>query len=152
MVQAGRSAGDERTQCQQQADALVQLCDTALASASLPALRGHKAQVIVEIDAEDLLGPGADEMGFGATISAARARWLACDGQVTRIVMGPGGVPLDYLRTVRLFPAHVRRGGVGRRLRVRRLRGPERRPDGRWRTWRPDGTEMRTGPRLDAAA
>ena len=22
----------------------------------------------------------------------------------------------------------------------------ERRPDGRWRTWRPDGTEIRTGP------
>ena len=22
----------------------------------------------------------------------------------------------------------------------------ERQPDGRWRTWRPDGTEIRTGP------
>ena len=32
LVQAGRSAGDERTRAQQQADALVQLCDNALAS------------------------------------------------------------------------------------------------------------------------
>ncbi len=48
-------------------------------------------------------------MGFGAQISAARARWLACDGQVTRIVMGPDGVPLDHGRTVRLLPPHVRR-------------------------------------------
>ena len=28
---------------------------------------------------------------------------------VTRIVMGPDGVPLDHGRTVRLFPPHVRR-------------------------------------------
>jgi Domain of unknown function (DUF222) len=85
LVQAGRSAGDERTRAQQQADAFVQLCDNALASGQLPILRGHKPQVIVKIDAEDLTdpatGPDAAEMGFGAVISAARARWLACDGR-----------------------------------------------------------------------
>ncbi len=79
----------------------------------LPVLRGHKPQVIVKIDAEDLVDPGtgrgAAETGFGATISAARARWLACDGQITRIVMGPDGMPLDHGRTLRLFPPHVRR-------------------------------------------
>jgi hypothetical protein len=48
-------------------------------------------------------------MGFGAVISAARARWLACDGQVTRVVMGPEGMPLDYGRSLRLAPPHVRR-------------------------------------------
>ncbi|MGY1679238.1 DUF222 domain-containing protein [Geodermatophilus sp. SYSU D01176] len=113
LVQAGRAAGDERTRAQQQADALVQLCDNQLAAGSLPILRGHKPQVIVKIDLEDLADPsvgvGAGEMGFGATISAARARWLACDGQVTRIVMGPDGMPLDYGRTLRLVPPHVRR-------------------------------------------
>jgi hypothetical protein len=99
LLQAGRCAGDERTRSQQLADALVQLCDNALAAGNLPVLRGHKPQVIVKIDAEDLtdpaIGPGAGAMGFGATISAARARWLACDGQVTRVVMGPDGMPLD---------------------------------------------------------
>jgi hypothetical protein len=79
----------------------------------LPVLRGHKPQIIVTINAEDLFGPdtnaGAGEMGFGATISAARARWLACDGAVTRIVMGPDGMPLDHGRTLRLVPPHVRR-------------------------------------------
>ncbi|WP_100500645.1 DUF222 domain-containing protein, partial [Geodermatophilus chilensis] len=108
LVQAGRGAGDERTRAQQQADALVQLADNALASGALPTLRGHKPQVIVKIDAEDLVNPatgrGAADMGFGAMISAARARWLACDGQVSRIVMGPDGMPLDHGRTVRLFP------------------------------------------------
>ena len=112
LVQAGRCSGDERTRAQQQADVLVQLCDNALASGQLPVLRGHKPQVIVEVALEDLAdpatGPGAAEMGFGA-ISAARARWIACDGQVTRIVMGPDGLPLDVGRSMRLVPPPIRR-------------------------------------------
>ena len=195
LLQAGRCAGDERTRSQQLADALVQLCDNALAAGSLPVLRGHKPQVIVRIIAEDLTdpttGPGAGEMGFGATISAARARWLACDGAVTRIVMGPDGMPLDYGRTVRLVPPHVRRAAEVRdggcvfagcgaptfwcdvhhllewinggetslensallcerhHTKVHHGFGVERQPDGRWRTWRPDGTEIRIGPPID---
>jgi Domain of unknown function (DUF222) len=192
LVQAGRCAGDERTRAQQLADALVQLCDNALAAGSLPILRGHKPQVIVTIGIEDLVDPGvgrgAADMGFGATVSAARARWLACDGQVTRIVLGPDGVPLEHGRTVRLFPAHVRRAAEVRdggcvfagcaaptwwcdvhhllewvnggatdldnaallcerhHTKVHHGFRVERRPDGRWRTWRPDGTQIRTGP------
>jgi hypothetical protein len=192
VLQAGRCAGDERTRSQQQADAFVQLCDNQLASGSLPVLRGHKPQVVVKIDAEDLFGPGtnsgAAETGFGAAISAARARWLACDGQVTRIVMGPDGMPLDYGRTLRLVPPHVRRAAEVRdggcvftgcgapthwcdvhhllewinggetnldnsallcerhHTKVHHGFRVERQPDGRWRTWRPDGTEIRIGP------
>jgi hypothetical protein len=203
VVQAGRCAGDERTRTQQLADALVQLCDNQLAAGNLPVLRGHKPQVIVTIGAEDLFGPdsdpGAGELGFGATISAARARWLACDGAVTRIVMGPDGVPLDHGRTVRLVPPHVRRAAEVRdggcvftgcaapthwcdvhhlvewinggetslensallcerhHTKVHHGFRVERQPDGRWRTWRPDGTEIligpqRTGPPLVTAA
>src|SRR3954471_13129268 len=92
IVQASRPKGDERTRAQQNADALVQLCDNQLAAGSLPTLRTHKPHVIVLIDAEALAdtistGPGAAETGFGARISAARARWLACDGVISRIVM-----------------------------------------------------------------
>ena len=69
---------------------------------------------IVAIDAEDLAdstatGPGAGKTGFGARISAARTRWLACDGSISRIVMGPDGQPLDVGRTQRVVPAHIRR-------------------------------------------
>ena len=195
LVQAGRCAGDERTRHQQQADALVQLCDNALASGSLPILRGHKPQVIVKIGVEDLTDPatgrGAGAMGFGAAISAARARWLACDGQVTRIVMGPDGMPLDYGRSMRLVPPHVRRAAEVRdggcvfagcgaptwwcdvhhlvewinggetslensallcerhHTKVHHGFRVERQQDGRWRTWRPDGTEIRIGPPID---
>ncbi|SNS80891.1 protein of unknown function [Geodermatophilus pulveris] len=194
IVQAGRCAGDERTRSQQQADALVQLSDNQLASGGLPVLRTVKPHVVVTVDVEDLADPatgaGADaaQLGSGALISAARARWLACDGAVTRIVMGPDGLPLDVGRTQRVVPAHLRRA-VERRDRHCVFAGcgapawwcdvhhvlewanggdtsvensallcerhhtklhhgfrVQRRPDGRWHTWRPDGTEIRTGP------
>src|SRR4051812_988046 len=114
IVQASRPKGDERTRAQQNADALVQLCDNALAAGTLPTLRTQKPHVVVAVDAEDLTdtttcGPGAATMGFGSRISAARARWLACDGSISRIVMGPDGQPLDVGRTRRVVPAHIRR-------------------------------------------
>jgi hypothetical protein len=151
-------------------------------------LRGSKPQVIVTIPLADLVDlavlPGAGRTGYGAEISAARARMLACDGNITRIVIGPEGQPLEEGRTKRLFPPHLRRAievrdhhcvfagcdapsfwcdvhhlihwahdgetdldngallcerhhtKVHHGFRVTRL------PDGRWRTWRPDGTEI----------
>ena len=71
-------------------------------------------------------GPGAARTGFGARISAARARWLACDGTISRIVMGPDGLPLDVGRTQRVVPAAHPPGrrAARRALRVRRLRRP----------------------------
>src|SRR4051812_45068191 len=101
-VQAGRCAGDDRTRGQQHADALVQLCDNALASGTLPQLRKVKPHVIVRIDLDDLVDPatghGTATLASGATISAARARWLACDGGIARIVFGPDGTVLDLGR------------------------------------------------------
>ena len=76
-------------------------------------LRTVKPQVIVTIPLEDLVDPatgaGAATTGSGATISAARARWVACDAGITRVVLDPDGVPLDYGRTKRLVPAGLRR-------------------------------------------
>ena len=77
---------------QRQGDALVQLADNILAGGRLPILRTVTPQVLVTIGIEDLLdpvtGPAAERLGFGATISAARARWLACDGTITKVHHG----------------------------------------------------------------
>ena len=112
-MQADRPAGDNRTRSQQLADALVQAADVALASGKLPILRTVKPHVVVTIPLNDFadptIGPGAARTGFGAQISAARARWLACDGNVTRIVIGPEGQPLDLGRDKRITPPHLRR-------------------------------------------
>ena len=114
IVQATRPAGDDRSRVQQNADALVQLCDNALASGGLPTLRTVRPHLVVTIDAEDLTdttstGPGAARTGFGARISAARARWLACDATISRMVLGPDGLPLDVGRDKRVVPPHIRR-------------------------------------------
>jgi hypothetical protein len=76
-------------------------------------LRTVKPHVIVTLGIADLMdpatGPGAGTTGFGATLSAARARWLACDATITRIVLDPDGQPLDVGRSKRVVPAHLRR-------------------------------------------
>ncbi|MGR7025902.1 DUF222 domain-containing protein [Geodermatophilus sp. URMC 62] len=187
-VQAGRPAGDERSRAQRLGDALVQLADHALAAGGLPTLRTVKPHVAVVIDLHDLAdpatGPEAGRMGFGAVISAARARWLACDATVSRVVMGPDGAPIDLGREQRLADRHLRRavelrdGGCvftgcdaptwwaevhhlvhwldggetnldnsallceRHHSKVHSGFRVERQPDGRWRTWRPDGTEI----------
>jgi len=189
IVQASRPAGDTRSRSQQQADALVQLADNALASGDLPTMRTVKPHVAVLIDLDDLVdehpGAGAGRTGFGAMISAARARWLACDSVVSRVVMGPDGQLLDLGRTHRVVPPHLRRAVEIRdrhcvfagcdapshwcdvhhvlewlahdgdtslensallcerhHTKVHHGFRVERRNDGRWRTWRPDGTEI----------
>ncbi|WP_323368988.1 DUF222 domain-containing protein [Modestobacter roseus] len=91
----------------------MQVCDNQLSAGNLPTLRTVKPHVVVGIDLEDLVDPAtgasAAELGFGATISAARARYLACDGSISRIVMGPDGTPLDLGRDHRVVTPGLRR-------------------------------------------
>jgi hypothetical protein len=136
-------------------------------------------------------GAGAGRTGFGGIISAAKARWLACDGNVTRVVIGPESQPLDMGRTHRVVPPHLRRAVEVRdrscvfagcdapshwcdvhhvaewllhegptslensallcerhHTKVHHGFRVERQPDRRWRTWRPDGTEILLLPQL----
>ena len=172
----------------------MQLCDNQLAAGSLPTLRTEKPHVVLTLDVDDLAGPatghGAARTGFAATVSAARARWLACDAVVSRVVMGPDGEPLDLGRRHRVVTPALRRAVVARdgtcvfagcgaphwwadvHHLVHWVHGGEtslensallcerhhtkvhhgfevkREPDGRWRTWRPDGTEILIGSRI----
>jgi hypothetical protein len=194
LVQADRPAGDRRTCAQQLADALVQLADNQLATGGLPFLRTVKPSVVVTIPLSDLAdpatGPGSATTGFGATLSAARARWLACDATITRIVLDTDGLPLDVGRSKRVVPPHIRKtvelrdrtcvfagcsapkhwcdvhhllewalGGETtlansallcerHHTKVHHGFRVHRDPGGRWRTYRPDGTEIITSPPL----
>jgi Domain of unknown function (DUF222)/HNH endonuclease len=188
MVQVSRPAGDMRSRNQQLGDALVQWADNALASGQLPILRTVKPQVFVRVDLSDLVdpavGPGAAQTWFGAQISAARARIVACDGGISRVVFGPDGHSMDLGRTHRVVTPHLRHAVELRDEQcvfagcdapsywcdvhhlVHWIEGGEtnlensallcerhhtkvhhgfrvaRPPDGRWRTYRPDGTEI----------
>ena len=197
-TQADRPAGDLRNRRQQLGDALVQWADVTLAAGHAPILRTVKPHVVVTIGIDDFAdphpGPGAATTGFGARISAARARWLACDGNISRIIIGPEGQPVDVGRDKRIFPPHIRRAldlrdrgcvftgcnapthwcDAHHQLEWVLHDGPtsvengallceshhtkvhhgfrvERQPDGTWRTWRPDGTEILLHPHLHAA-
>ena len=160
----------------------------------LPTLRTVKPQVLVTIPLADLVdpatgpGPGAATTGFGAVLSAARARWVACDAGTTRVVLDPDGMPLDFGRTKRLVTAGLRQavelrdrhcvfagcsapthwcdvrarpppgargepasrgeGVVLPHTKVHHGFRVERPPDDRWRTYRPDDTEILIGPRV----
>jgi hypothetical protein len=112
ILQANRPAGDTRTRPQQQADALVQLCDLHLGCGTLPLLRGVKPHVAVKIGADDLAHPatgrGAADLGFGGLTSAARARQVACDAELRRFLLTADGEPLDLGRTQRLVTPAIR--------------------------------------------
>src|SRR4051812_10101211 len=115
---ASRCAGDTRTAAQRRGDALVQLADLSLASGQLPMLRTVKPHVIVTIGLDDLLAadprPDAARTGMDATVSAAKARWLACDATISRMVISPEGLPLDVGREKRVVPPHLRRAVIER--------------------------------------
>ena len=195
MVQAARPKGDLRTRAQRLGDGLVQLADNALASGRLPVLRTVKPQLIVTIPLADLVdpstGPAAATTGFGAILSAARTRWAACDGAITRLVLDADSRPIDHGRTKRLVPPSLRRLVEQRdrhcvfagceapthwcdvhhllewvldegetslensallcerhHTKVHHGFRVERPPDGRWRTYRPDGTQILIPPPL----
>jgi hypothetical protein len=199
---ASRCKGDTRTAAQTRGDALVQLADLYLASGQLPILRTVKPHVIVTIPVEDLTdpatNPGAARTGMNGRISAAKARWLACDSRISRMLIDADGLPLDVGREERVYPPHLRRAVVERDrecvftgceappwfcdvhhveewladngetsldnagllcerhhttvhhgYRVERDDGAP--PEHRWRTYRPDGTEIHVLPPLLAA-
>ena len=121
--------GTPARRAQQLGDAFVQWADNALAAGNLPFLRTVKPHVVVTIDIDDFVdphtGPGAARTGFGARISAARARLAGLRRQRHPLVIGPDGQPLDLGRTSgssRRTCAAPSTPGPG--LRLRRLRRP----------------------------
>ena len=192
-----RCARDSRTRAQRLADALVQICAHFLATGDAPQLRSNPAQLLVMIDEKDLVAPGNDPAaavsGTGALLSTTRARRIACDSQVSRIVFGPGSVPIDFGRSRRVV-SPAQRHALDARDGTCVFAGCEapnwwceahhvlewiddgptdldnlgllcerhhtkvhhgfvviRETDGRWRTYRPDGSEILLHPHLLAA-
>ncbi|THJ68618.1 DUF222 domain-containing protein [Arthrobacter echini] len=114
---AGRQAAPDRaTRAQELLHGLVSACRIALAGDGLPATGGHRPQVMVTINYQDLI----DDLGhdghsvFAQQLSARSIRELACDADILPLVLGGSGQILDIGRAQRLFPPHLRRALVAR--------------------------------------
>lgn len=104
------------TRAQTLLDGLVAACRVTLSTATLPAAGGHRPQVMVTIDYEDLIGATqrAGYSVFSGQMSAGSIRRLACDADIIPLVLGSSGQVLDVGRAQRLFPPHLRRALVAR--------------------------------------
>ena len=113
---AGPGGGDDpRTSAQRRADALVDLARHALDSAELPDTGGDRPHINVQVDLQVLLtGTGAADLDFTGPIPAERARQLACDAGISRIITAGASQPLDVGRRTRTVPTHLRRALVTR--------------------------------------
>jgi hypothetical protein len=93
------------------AEALVELARRALDAGTLPQNGTVKPHVVVTIPLEELRDQvGAGLLDTGETLSASAVRRLACDSQITTVILD--GHSVDLGRTVRVFTGLVRRGLV----------------------------------------
>ncbi len=110
-----RTAEDDRTPAQRQAEALAEICGHVLDHADVPASGGRRPQVNVLIRLEDLeqRARGAC-LEFGGGLSAESLRMLCCDAAVVPIVLDGASQPLDVGRMTRVIPDGLRRAVIAR--------------------------------------
>jgi hypothetical protein len=108
---------DDRTAVQRRADALVELAARQLRRGELPMSGGVRPHLIVTATDDAISGERdaapADLLGVGA-IPAATLQRLACDADLSEIIVSPSGEPLDVGRARRTAPPQMRRALVKR--------------------------------------
>jgi Domain of unknown function (DUF222) len=106
------SADDPRSAAQRRADALAELARRHLEGGRLPQSGGVRAQLLVTVDLDTLLGQHPSlggAVGGGWPLDPEACRRLACDGAVTRVVVTPHPTPPPTPATV----MGAWRGGCG---------------------------------------
>ena len=99
---------DDRCRERRNADALVEVVTHAQDTGSLPQ-RPH-LQVTASLETlRGLVGSAAGDMEYSLPVSAATVQRLACDGTITRVVLGPESVVIDVGRARRVVAGPTRR-------------------------------------------
>jgi hypothetical protein len=118
VMERDRRPNDPRTPAQRRADALATICREYRALADLPDRHTQRPAVAVTIPWASLSAPNdaglPGDLEWGGTISAATARRLACDADLTRIITGPDGAPLDVGRRSRTVTGPIWKALVAR--------------------------------------
>jgi hypothetical protein len=89
-------AHDDRSGWQRNADALAELARRGLEGGRLPRSGGVRPQLLVTVDLATLLGqPGSlgGELGWTGSVGAEATRRLACDADLTRVLVTRGPHP-----------------------------------------------------------
>jgi hypothetical protein len=109
---------DLRTPGQRRADALGEICREWLDLALRPTVAGERPHVVVTIDLETLerrvAASGGARLQDAGAITAETARRLACDADITRVIVGPASEPLEVGRRTKVVPPAIRRALVVR--------------------------------------
>ncbi len=99
---------DERGRERRNAEALVEVCSHVQDTGTLPQ-RPH-LQVTASLDTlRGLAGSPAGDMEYSLPVSAETVQRLACDGTLTRVVLGPESVVIDVGRARRVVAGAARR-------------------------------------------
>lgn len=110
---ARRTGGDDlRSRNQRYADALVELAEHSLDAGLVPSVGGQRPHLQVTTTLETLAGaPGAPAgvLEGAGPVAAATVQRLACDANITRVVLGPDSAVLDVGRNHRLPGVATRR-------------------------------------------
>ena len=104
--------GDDRPLDRRQGDAIVELSLHSLDAGLVPQHASQRPHLQVTTTLETLQGlPGspAADMEFSTPISSTTVQRLACDGNIARVVFGPGSVVVDVGRAARVVSGATRR-------------------------------------------
>jgi len=113
---APRGPDDHRSSGQRRADALVDICGHALDTGHTGASGGVRPHLLVTTPLSVITGAGADhpastevaEVAWTGHLTNEATRRLACDAEITRVVVDPPSQPLDVGRTTRSVPPQLR--------------------------------------------
>ena len=109
----GAAGTDERTAAQRRVDALVEVCDLALHTGTLPDNGGDRPQVVVTTDYDTLCGQlGCGLLDTGHRLSPETVRRMACDALIIPAILDSKGQPLDVGRAKRSVDGAIRRALV----------------------------------------
>jgi len=107
-----KGKGDGRKRDRRMADALIELSAHALDAGVVPQLSSQRAHLQVTTTLETLLqraGAPAANLEFSLPISAKAVERLACDCNVTRILLGADSAVIDVGRSRRVISGPTRR-------------------------------------------
>jgi hypothetical protein len=108
--------GEVRTPAQRSADALEQLCATALRAGDAPARHGVRPQLLITVTTSELeLGDdGLAHFASGEPTTIGRLRHLLDDCSWARVVLAPDGTPIEASAGVRTVPKGLWRALLAR--------------------------------------